>query len=368
VGLIALAALVLMPPAAIAQDGPQFGNWGPGKSPPEQEGPGTPPSGGSNTYGAQPDAAGAAAPYAPMPGTGLMPIPWSGGCSYDLRGTWWNDGRWTAPSYATYSQYVVVRQYRNWIQALQDDGTGYYGQCNGSSLSFDVYQGYTFVGHQTGSINGPVIYYPYPMPLADSSAPYASTPGGSMPSGGTLRASFSWASLFGSGTESWQRTSTAYRPLPIPYALDVPPVTTPAPAPTPAPTRVPPPQPAAMHLDVLSPSSGPSGTDVVVVGIGFSADDNIVTFGPSAGLRHPDGTPGNLVVRAGSPDGRTLRFTVPASGPSGILCDSNGSGCVGVTAALLQPGRYDVTVVNNASGSSNSVSFELVPSGEASIE
>jgi hypothetical protein len=103
--------------------------------------------------------------------------------------------------------------------------------------------------------------------------------------------------------------------------------------------------------------SGPVGTEVVITGSGFAADDNLVTFGPSAGLRHPDGTPGNMVARAGAPDGRTLRFTVPRTGPSGILCSDTG-GCVGVAGVLLQPGRYDVGV-RNGSGTSNAVSFEI---------
>jgi hypothetical protein len=65
------------------------------------------------------------------------------------------------------------------------------------------------------------------------------------------------------------------------------------------------------------------------------------------------------VARAGSADGRTLRFTVPTNGPSGILCSDAGS-CVSVSASPLLPGRYDVMVINNAGGSSNAISFELL--------
>src|SRR4051794_8658267 len=71
-----------------AQDGPQFGNWGPGMAPPDEEGADTPRSSSSSngTEGfAAPGAAGREAAAAPAPGVG--------GCSYDLRGTWWNAGR-----------------------------------------------------------------------------------------------------------------------------------------------------------------------------------------------------------------------------------------------------------------------------------
>src|SRR5207249_1306395 len=111
------------------------------------------------------------------------------------------------------------------------------------------------------------------------------------------------------------------------------------------------------HIDTLLPSRGPAGTDVGMAGGGFDPDDNLITFGTGTSLHHPDGTPGNLAARAGSADGRTLRFLVPWSSPSGILCDDSAS-CVGITATLLQPGSYGVTVIN-ANGTSNSVAFEL---------
>ena len=110
--LAACVAMLLAPASAGAQEGPQFGNWGPGMPPPDQEG---------FDPGAQ---SGTASPYygAPAPG-GVAPAPYAG-CQYDLRGTWWNDGRQTTGGYRPYSAYVYVRQYRTWIQAQQDDGTG----------------------------------------------------------------------------------------------------------------------------------------------------------------------------------------------------------------------------------------------------
>jgi hypothetical protein len=112
-----------------------------------------------------------------------------------------------------------------------------------------------------------------------------------------------------------------------------------------------------VHIDSLQPAQGPAGTSIVVNGSGFAGDDNQITFGPASNLHHPDGTPGNVVAHLGSADGTTLRFTVPRTGPSGILCDESAR-CVGISASLLQPGGYDVTVIN-ASGTSNAVTFQL---------
>jgi hypothetical protein len=356
-GLALCAGLLLTPAAAGAQEGPQFGNWGPGKPAPEQEGVDQPPASALPSTGG--DAATApnayAAPGAPAPPVGgIAPIPWSG-CPYDLRGNWWNEGRQTTGGFRTYSSYVLVRQYRSWIQAVQDDGTSYYGQCLGTRLQFDVYNGTQYVGRQTGSITGNYYRpypYPYPVPLyGDSAASTAPAPAAPYfyPSDRNMRATFTWTTIWGSGTETWEPTLAGFprfdpsiAPIPTPITV------------TPVPTAL----PAAIRLDALSPAHGPAGTEVIITGSGFAADNNLVTFGPSAGLRHPDGTPGNLVARAASPDGRVLRFTVPANGPSGILCSDAGS-CVGVSATLLTPGRYEVMVINNTSGSSNPLSFDL---------
>jgi hypothetical protein len=96
---------------------------------------------------------------------------------------------------------------------------------------------------------------------------------------------------------------------------------------------------------------------VIVTGSGFAAADNVITFGPSFGLRYPDGTPGNRVARMGSADGRTLRFGVPDHGPAGFLCDPSGN-CAETAFVLPQPGSYEVTVING-NGTSNAVRFEV---------
>jgi hypothetical protein len=118
-----------------------------------------------------------------------------------------------------------------------------------------------------------------------------------------------------------------------------------------------------VRIDALLPSAGPPGSEIVVVGSGFSLEENLVTFGPSAGLSRTDGSPGNLIARVASAGGRELRFVLPESGASGVLCDTSGS-CITVAAAPLDAGSYDVTV-SNAQGASNSLAFELTTVGAA---
>lgn len=347
-----LAAPLIVPNSVEAQDGPQFPTWGPGMSPPDQEGPDQ----------TTPSTTGAPSPYGYYsPPLGVAPVPVAG-CPYDLRGTWRNDGRQTTGGY--YSASVYVRQYRSWIQASQDDGTSYYGQCLGTRLQFDMYYGYQYLGRQYGTITGG--YGPTPVGYAVAPSPGA----------WNIRADFTWTTWFGSGTETWSRSSYGLPwvidpwtggwsvPVPTPLPSVVPAPTsmpTVLPTPTPVPTLVATPTstlaPGAIRIDWLFPSRGPAATEVVVSGSGFTADDNLVTFGASTSLYRPDGTPANLAARVASVDGRTLRFTIPWSSPSGTLCDS-AANCVGITATLLQPGSYDVTVTN-ANGSSNAVSFEM---------
>ncbi len=375
-GLAMIASTLLEPLAATAQSGPQFGNWGPGKPAPDQEGVDSSAAGGSG-------APNAAAPYgAAAPDAAVAPGLVIRGCPYDLRGIWRNDGYQNAVGYSaparSYSTNVSVRQFRSWVQAQQEDGISYYGQCQGNRLLFDMYLGYQYVGRQEGMIYGNTWFAPGPLyddvtPPAASAAPapgYVARP--------ALWIGFSWTSTYGSGTETWTLTTAAFpgpiNPGPILYPPPLPTVATPTPTatltPSPTPPLAPPtptvaPTPAAgvPRIDALQPARGPAGTEVLVRGSGFAPDDNLVLFGPSLGLHHPDGTPANLVARSGSPDGTTLRFTVPDHGPSGVLCDDSGH-CIGIAAILPQPGSYEVTV-SNANGASNVARFELIGEGIA---
>ena len=150
--LAAAAALLLAPSAALAQtqppttnEGPRFGQFGPGQAPPAAEGPapGAPPS-----VGAAPPQAAPPAPGVPPP----SPNPnWWGGCNFDLRGSWNVDGRQDQPWYRPYTTNLIVYQYANWLRIDQPDaGYTYYGQCNGNSISLDVYQGAQFIGYENG--------------------------------------------------------------------------------------------------------------------------------------------------------------------------------------------------------------------------
>jgi hypothetical protein len=105
------------------------------------------------------------------------------------------------------------------------------------------------------------------------------------------------------------------------------------------------------------PSAAP-GLSVTIVGTGFDATQNAILFGPSGGRHRPDGSPDNQIATVGSPDGKTLSFTVPTSGPSGMLCDSTNH-CVAVSAIRIIPGQYAV-IVKNRNGESNSSAFTVI--------
>ena len=98
-------------------------------------------------------------------------------------------------------------------------------------------------------------------------------------------------------------------------------------------------------ISSMTPAAGGVGTTVTIIGSGFSTTKNYVLFGTSSNRSHPDGSPDNSVATAGSPDGKTLSFTVPSAGPSGLLCDSNNH-CIGVSAIRITPGQYPVAVRN----------------------
>src|SRR3954452_3918682 len=162
--LTAAAALLLASSPALAQDqppttnqGPRFRQFGPGEAPPAAEGPvaGAPPSVQAAPQAAPPSVG--APPPVGMPGParpGLPPPPqpnYWGGCNFDLRGYWYVDGRQDQPWYRPYSTTMNVTQYANWLRIDQPDaGYTYYGQCNGSNISLDVYQGSQFIGYENG--------------------------------------------------------------------------------------------------------------------------------------------------------------------------------------------------------------------------
>jgi len=92
----------------------------------------------------------------------------------------------------------------------------------------------------------------------------------------------------------------------------------------------------------LTPSSGPLGTDVTIVGTNFTAENNVVQFS-SAARSFDAGSP------VGSGDGTHLEFRVTA-------CPSYAPRC---PMAYIPAGNYAVTV-RNANGTSNSVIFAIV--------
>ncbi len=96
---------------------------------------------------------------------------------------------------------------------------------------------------------------------------------------------------------------------------------------------------------------------MTIKGTNFDRTTNYITFGTSGGRHRADGTADNVIAVVGSADGKTLVFTVPTSGPSGILCDANKS-CIAVSAMRVTPGVYPVSV-KNKNGTSNIESYTV---------
>ncbi|KND50513.1 MAG: hypothetical protein AB202_02575 [Parcubacteria bacterium C7867-007] len=108
----------------------------------------------------------------------------------------------------------------------------------------------------------------------------------------------------------------------------------------------------------LTPASGRIGTVAAISGMNFDATSNVITFGPSKGLHHEDGTPDNQVAGIPSADGKTLTFKVPTSKPGGNLCDINNK-CEIHPTQQTEPGTYAVRVINK-NGLSNEMMFTVV--------
>lgn len=98
---------------------------------------------------------------------------------------------------------------------------------------------------------------------------------------------------------------------------------------------------AKLTITSIEPSQGPVGSRVILRGTGFTPKGNDINF---AGVNR-------AVTGLSSPDGKTLVFTIPAT-----PC-SPGRVCV---QKVLEPGAYPLSVTN-ASGTSNSLSFRVVP-------
>jgi hypothetical protein len=99
----------------------------------------------------------------------------------------------------------------------------------------------------------------------------------------------------------------------------------------------------APSVVALSPPAGPVGTEVRVVGAGFSPEGNAVHFGYG------------YLPDLASPDGATLVFRVP--GALDPACLFTRPPCRIVSLAT-EPGTYEV-VVSNAQGASSAASFSV---------
>jgi IPT/TIG domain-containing protein len=92
-------------------------------------------------------------------------------------------------------------------------------------------------------------------------------------------------------------------------------------------------------VSVLSPGSGPVGTAITLTGSGFAADGNIVRFGTG------------YIRDVSSPDGRTIRVSVPAALDVCPPTTRPAVACL-APARVVTPGTYAVSVMNGTATSS----------------
>ncbi len=103
-----------------------------------------------------------------------------------------------------------------------------------------------------------------------------------------------------------------------------------------------------LSVSNLQPSSGIVGTQVTIVGSGFTQTGNKIRFGNTNSEQNPS-------YSLNSNDGRTIIFTVPSS--NYFACLYSYPSCY-VAQVLVQPGTYPVSVTN-ANGTSNQINFTI---------
>ena len=114
----------------------------------------------------------------------------------------------------------------------------------------------------------------------------------------------------------------------------------------------------APQIISFTPAGGGVGTQVTIEGTNFSRTANYVMFGASDSRFRSDGTPDNQIAVVASTNGTSITFTVPASGPSGLLCNAQKQ-CIAVSAVATIPGNYPVTV-RDSGGTSNVKDFTVL--------
>ncbi len=106
--------------------------------------------------------------------------------------------------------------------------------------------------------------------------------------------------------------------------------------------------PSIPVISLITPTSGPVGTQVVITGTGFSPTGNKIKFGSLGSENDPN-------YNLNSSDGKTVVFTVPSS--NYLACWYSKPACSAPTM-LTQPGSYLVSVINT-NGASNVLNFTV---------
>ena len=104
-------------------------------------------------------------------------------------------------------------------------------------------------------------------------------------------------------------------------------------------------RPASPVLASVNPSEGPVGTQVTLLGSGFTASENTVHFG----IGGSKGVP--------SENGTSIRYTIPRGVSSCDLIASNGPRCM-APVMRVDAGIYEIFVAN-ANGRTSALTFTV---------
>ncbi len=112
------------------------------------------------------------------------------------------------------------------------------------------------------------------------------------------------------------------------------------------------PQPGQLTLQSISPTGGPAGTRVTIVGTGIYGNEavNTVTFTSKLAQFYPP----ILKVEVGK-----ITFTIPATMPDGCYPQTQTGTCDPSGSIKTAPGVYSVTVRTQGMDSSNALTFTV---------
>ncbi|MFA6301069.1 MAG: IPT/TIG domain-containing protein [Candidatus Paceibacterota bacterium] len=111
-------------------------------------------------------------------------------------------------------------------------------------------------------------------------------------------------------------------------------------------------------ISSISPAEGVSGSQVTIVGSGFTATGNRIKFGDTNSENNPKySLSPNKIACFKYPCPNSITFTVPST--YYVPCLETTPSC-SMATRMIQPGTYEVSVIND-NGTSNAVKFVVEP-------